>query len=65
MTNRQKGVIAALETHCPNSSRRYSLSLNAYKYMMDIPQKHWCMHVFDKHIKFGHTTNNVTEAFDS
>ncbi|KAH7571316.1 hypothetical protein JRO89_XS04G0021200 [Xanthoceras sorbifolium] len=41
-----------------------AVSPNAYKYMMDIPQKYWCMHAFNKHVKSGHTTN-VIEAFNS
>ncbi|KAL5772387.1 hypothetical protein ACOSQ2_012311 [Xanthoceras sorbifolium] len=37
----------------------------AYEYMMGIPLKHWCVHAFDLHVKSAHTTNNVTEAFNS
>ncbi|KAL5826182.1 hypothetical protein ACOSQ4_017979 [Xanthoceras sorbifolium] len=107
MSDRQKGVKAALDTYWPDSSSRYCVrhiianmharfkgDLNgiyvwdaanctnradfqvemnklrdvcpaAYEYMMGIPLKHWCVHAFDLHVKSAHTTNNVTEAFNS
>ncbi|KAK2663858.1 hypothetical protein Ddye_002432 [Dipteronia dyeriana] len=36
---------------------------STYDWMMRIPQRHWCVHAFDKHVKAAHTTNNISESF--
>ncbi|KAL5857606.1 hypothetical protein ACOSQ3_005064 [Xanthoceras sorbifolium] len=66
------GIYVWDEANCSNiedfhieMEKLHAVSPNTYKYMMDIPQKHWCMHAFDKHVKSGHTTNNIIEAFNS
>ncbi|KAK2652072.1 hypothetical protein Ddye_011928 [Dipteronia dyeriana] len=37
----------------------------AHDWIIQIQLKHWCVHAFDTHVKSEHTTNNITESFNS
>ncbi|KAK2654011.1 hypothetical protein Ddye_013867 [Dipteronia dyeriana] len=41
------------------------VNIDAYNYVMGIPLKSWCIHEFDTHVKVEHTTNNISENFNS
>ncbi|KAK2646521.1 hypothetical protein Ddye_021716 [Dipteronia dyeriana] len=41
------------------------VNIDAYNYVMGIPLKSWCIHEFDTHVKSEHTTNNISENFNS
>ncbi|KAL5779074.1 hypothetical protein ACOSQ2_009811 [Xanthoceras sorbifolium] len=107
ITDRQKGVLSAIERHWSTSSNRYcvrhlianmqmrykgqltanytweaanasnrlsfmecmaklkEVHADAHDYMMGINLHNWCVHLFDRHVKSEHTTNNITEGFNS
>ncbi|KAL5821470.1 hypothetical protein ACOSQ3_023352 [Xanthoceras sorbifolium] len=107
ITDRQKGVLSAIERHWSTSSNRYcvrhlianmqtrykgqltanyiweaanasnklsfmecmanlkEVHADAHDYMMGINLQNWCVHLFDRHVKSEHTTNNITEGFNS
>ncbi|KAL5861869.1 hypothetical protein ACOSQ4_003165 [Xanthoceras sorbifolium] len=67
MTNKQKGIIAALEQCWPRYVIRYcgrETSEEAYNYLAKIPAEQWSVHAFDTFYKSEHTTNNVVEVFN-
>ncbi|KAL5738252.1 hypothetical protein ACOSP7_031013 [Xanthoceras sorbifolium] len=107
ITDRQKGVLSAIERHWSTSSNHYcvrhlianmqmrykgqltanytweaanasnrlsfmecmaklkEVHADAHDYMMGINLHNWCVHLFDRHVKSEHTTNNITEGFNS
>ncbi|KAL5819097.1 hypothetical protein ACOSQ4_022939 [Xanthoceras sorbifolium] len=107
ITDRQKGVLSAIERHWSTSSNRYcvrhlianmqmrykdqltanytweaanasnrlsfmecmaklkEVHADAHDYMMGINLHNLCVHLFDRHVKSEHTTNNITEGFNS
>ncbi|TXG58873.1 hypothetical protein EZV62_016702 [Acer yangbiense] len=80
MSDRQKGVIHALQEHFPLANRSRSSNVFDFKEAMDeigginpaakswlqeIEPKHWSRHAYDQTIRCDHVTNNMTEAFNS
>ncbi|TXG51122.1 hypothetical protein EZV62_023646 [Acer yangbiense] len=80
MSDRQKGVIIALQLHFPFAHRRYcarqiyanfkltfkgTINPAAKKWLEEIDSQHWSRFAYDPVIRCDHVTNNMIEAFNS
>ncbi|KAK2646147.1 hypothetical protein Ddye_021342 [Dipteronia dyeriana] len=70
MSDRQKGVLLAIEKHWPQFNRFCEISKlktaneDAYNYIIKVELHHWTLHAFDSHVKSDYVTNNITESFN-
>ncbi|KAH9670098.1 mutator transposase mudra protein [Citrus sinensis] len=79
MSDRQKGILNALERVFPLSFKRSSsaadfhshmeelknITPDGYEWLMKIPIACWAKHLFSPHTKCSHVTNNMTESFNN
>ncbi|KAL5750593.1 hypothetical protein ACOSP7_025196 [Xanthoceras sorbifolium] len=63
MSDRQKGVLNALEVQFSFATIR--VDIDAKTWLDKIDLIHWSRHAFDQSIKCDHVTNNMTESFNS
>ncbi|KAF8389226.1 hypothetical protein HHK36_025919 [Tetracentron sinense] len=80
MTDRQKGVVEAINeitpeaTHrvCSYNNRVFTFAMDkmkrdkkeGYEWLMEIPMHSWSRHAFDPRVRSEHVTNNMTESFN-
>ncbi|KAH9778241.1 SWIM-type domain-containing protein [Citrus sinensis] len=79
MSDRQKGILNALERVFPLSFKRSSsaadfhshmeelknITPDGYEWLMKIPIACWAKHLFSPHTKCSHVINNMTESFNN
>ncbi|KAI9194723.1 hypothetical protein LWI28_008666 [Acer negundo] len=76
LQSRFKGQLSGMYVwNAANSSNKYvfmeemaklkEVNERAHDWIMQIQLKHWCVHAFDTDVKSEHTTNNITESFNS
>ncbi|XP_057526227.1 uncharacterized protein LOC130805469 [Amaranthus tricolor] len=77
MSDRQKGLVEALNSVIPEAEIRFcfsfyremneikNISVEAYEYLAAIPAKHWSRHAFSSRSKSGMLLNNCCESFNN